>query len=289
MTSGGRLPDFLVIGAMKAGTTTLYRHLCSHPDVFMPRLKEPDFFVAEKNWRRGLDWYRGLFGGAGAAELVGEASTSYSKYPEFTGVPGRIHETVPEARIIYLLRDPVDRMVSMYNHMLIYRQEHQPIERALLENPIYLDSSRYGLQLRRFLAFFGREQIHVSFSDDLFDDPVRATSDIARFLGLAPEALAVESDFREYETDERRVFSRWRAVGRRLPLYAGLRDVLPPRVAARARRIGTRDLPGDRPGLSGVARQTLLEQLRTDLAELRGHVGELPAAWNLPADRITGD
>src|SRR6266568_6603804 len=94
----GRLPNFFVIGAMKAGTTSLYEYLFAHPNVFLPtETKEPAFFA--RNWRRGEGWYRSLFAGAGDAVAVGEASTSYTKYPTITTVPDRMASVVPEARL----------------------------------------------------------------------------------------------------------------------------------------------------------------------------------------------
>ena len=112
-----RLPSFLVIGAMKAGTTSLYHYLHAHPQVFMPSIKELDFFVAGGNWGRGLHWYQKQFAGAGpGAVAVGEASTMYTKYPSVDGVPERIAAHLPEVRLVYVVRDPIDRIRSHYRH-----------------------------------------------------------------------------------------------------------------------------------------------------------------------------
>src|SRR5207244_8421308 len=83
------LPTFLVIGAMKSGTTSLYRYLQAHPDVFMSEQKELNYFTqgANQNWEKGLAWYQAQFEQAGKARAVGEASTNYTKYPQFQGVP----------------------------------------------------------------------------------------------------------------------------------------------------------------------------------------------------------
>jgi hypothetical protein len=89
------LPSFLIIGAMKAGTTSLYHYLKSHPQIHMSRIKELDFFVTELNWGRGLDWYSQQFSGIGTNVLAaGEASTNYTKYPRYKGVPERISMTL---------------------------------------------------------------------------------------------------------------------------------------------------------------------------------------------------
>ncbi|MBC7173545.1 MAG: sulfotransferase domain-containing protein, partial [Polyangiaceae bacterium] len=100
-SSPGRLPDFLIIGAAKSGTTTLFRYLINHSRVFDLAEKEPCFFDAEVNWGRGLDWYRNLFVGARDDQLCGEASTNYTRYPQVPGVPERIKRVVPDAKLIY--------------------------------------------------------------------------------------------------------------------------------------------------------------------------------------------
>src|SRR2546425_12046 len=105
-------PTFLVIGAMRAGTTTLWHQLRSHPEVHMPALKEPGFFAAEHNWHRGLGWYQRLFENARGASAVGEASTCYSDAVNSPGVPQRLAKVLPDVRLIYLLRHPVDRLLS---------------------------------------------------------------------------------------------------------------------------------------------------------------------------------
>lgn len=108
------LPNFLIIGARKAGTTSMYYYLQAHPQVYMSPEKELKFFVPEKNWTRGVAWYEQYFDEAGDAIAIGEASPSYTRYPRSRGIPALIAEVLPKARLIYLVRHPVDRMVSHY-------------------------------------------------------------------------------------------------------------------------------------------------------------------------------
>ena len=115
------LPTFVVIGAMKAGTVSLRHYLDEHPDVFLGRggrFGEPNFFVAEYNWPRGRDWYESLFDGAGGAAAIGECSPCYTWAHAFRGVPERMAQVVPEARLVYVVRDPIARMQSMYMHQV---------------------------------------------------------------------------------------------------------------------------------------------------------------------------
>ena len=119
------LPTFLIIGTMKGGTTSLHRYLRQHPDVFMPEQKELNFFLdeyagrpidppEERNWSRGLTWYERQFAGAEDERAVGEASANYTRYPTYPGVAERIAKIVPEMKLIYLMRNPIDRVLSHY-------------------------------------------------------------------------------------------------------------------------------------------------------------------------------
>ena len=152
-------PTFVVIGAMKAGTVSLRHHLDEHPDVFLGQggagrggtFGEPNFFIAEDNWPRGRSWYESLFDGAGPAVAVGECSPCYTWAHAFRGVPERMAQLVPEAQLVYMVRDPIARMQSMYMHQVSAGRERRRAEAALLDDR-YLGPSRYGFQLAAFLG-----------------------------------------------------------------------------------------------------------------------------------------
>src|SRR3972149_2256199 len=148
------LPNFLVIGAPKAGTTSLYHYLRLHPQVFMPATKELSFFVEQNNWPRGRAWYEEQFSGAVDAAAIGEASPRYTMYPQYAGVPARIADLLPDIRLIYLVRHPIERMRSHYLDHVIYGAEKAPIEKALLDNPLYLNASRYDLQIEQYMPHY---------------------------------------------------------------------------------------------------------------------------------------
>jgi Sulfotransferase domain len=178
------LPTFLLIGAMKSGTTTLWWYLARHPDVFMTTLKEPNFF--NDHWHRGLGWYERLFASAGGARARGEASVRYTSFPNDPECPGRIASVLPDVRLLFLVRDPVDRIRSHYLHEVAALRERRPLERALRENPIYLDRSRYAMQLERYLEHFPREQLLVVRAEDLFRVPSEVLPRVYGFLGVDP-------------------------------------------------------------------------------------------------------
>ena len=153
-----RLPNFLVIGAMKAGTTSLWHYLRTHPQVFMPDVKEV-MLRSSAQLGRGVAWYESQFQGATDGQTaLGEASTSYTKFPVVRDVPARIASILPDVRLLYVLRNPIERMQSHYLYALSRGKERLPIERAFAEDPTYLDISRYGFQLEQYASYFSPQQ-----------------------------------------------------------------------------------------------------------------------------------
>jgi hypothetical protein len=148
------LPTFIVIGAMKSGTTSLYYYLSEHPEIGMSSQKETDFFIAENNYERGLTWYESLFDGSSKAR--GEASPNYTKGHLFPGVPARMSDVVPEAKLIYLARDPIERLVSHYAGSRAAGREDRALPEALadLDDCNYVQTSRYHRQREPYLAHY---------------------------------------------------------------------------------------------------------------------------------------
>ncbi|MEM1329468.1 MAG: sulfotransferase domain-containing protein [Planctomycetota bacterium] len=187
-SSGGRLPDFLIVGACKAGTTTLWMYLREHPSVHLLEPKEPDFFSKDDLFVKGLDWYRSLFASAPEHAVCGEASTTYSRYPHFGDVPGRIHDALPDVKLIYMLREPVSRAHSHYCHRMRFAEPCGFAE-AIERDAMFVDCSMYMTQIERFLARFPRNQLLPVLLDDLKADPAATLERVQRFLGLEPRDL----------------------------------------------------------------------------------------------------
>jgi hypothetical protein len=206
--ASGRLPNFLLIGAMKAGTTSLYHYLQGHPQVFVPQYKAPEYFVAESNFRRGIDWYRKQFAGAGPAALaVGEASNAYAKYPKFDGVPQRIANCIPDVRLVYIVRDPIARIRSHYQTRVAEGTERLPFDEAIFTNAIYLNYSRYALQIDRYLECFRREQMIVITAEDLRLQRAVTVRAVYEFLGVDPTFSPGDLEREFYQTKDRAVHS----------------------------------------------------------------------------------
>ena len=152
----------------------------------MPAHKEPNFFVAEYNWDRGLAWYKRLFQLGNSAQAVGEASPRYTMYPIHTGVPQRIASTLSQPKLIYLVRDPIERMVSHYLHLVAKGTIRESFEETVRNDPWYLTTSRYGLQLSSYLDHFPPEQILVVVSEQLRDNRQETLAHVFDFLGVPP-------------------------------------------------------------------------------------------------------
>ncbi len=197
------LPTFLVIGAAKAATTSLFEYVRTHPAVYMPERKELSFFVAELNWRRGLEWYSAQLAAGGCAAAVGEASPTYAWWPSFSGVPQRMSAVVPDVRLIYLVRHPLERMRSMYLHAVALGRERRSASRAFLETPDYLECSRYATQLERYLDHFDRDRLLVLLAEDLRRDRGATLRRVFEFIGVDSRWRPPNIEEEAYETRER--------------------------------------------------------------------------------------
>jgi hypothetical protein len=259
------LPTFLLIGAKKSGTTTLYWYLAEHPDVFLPALKEPNFF--NDHWHRGVGWYERLFAPAGSALARGEASVRYTSFPEDAECPRRIASLVPQAKLLFLARDPIDRIRSHYLHELAALRERRPLEQALRENPAYLAQSRYAMQLQRYLDYFPREQLLVLRAEELFRAPLATLPRVYEFLGVDPAWRPAGPPRRDNETARRFQLPALVRRGVTLASEAGVYRFVP-RGAKEAIRVITqrrsRVMPDIRvpPSLATDLRAELAEELR---------------------------
>jgi hypothetical protein len=285
------LPTFFIIGAQKAGTSSLYRYVRGHPQVFMPESKEPDYFVEERNWDRGRDWYEGLFAAAGDAIAVGEASTSYAMYPTYLGVPGRIAALIPNARFVYLLRHPIERMRSEYIHYrnlrdeavrrLKIERERRPIEAALRSQPHYLNHSRYALQLDQYLSHFEREQILLITTEELKRNRSATVRRVFDFLGVDTDWIPLEMGQEFNRTAGARGPTAVLAAVRLIPGSRLVARVIPRSVKGAAkRRVLTKPVSED-VSLPDGLRRDLEHLLRDDVRQLRTYMPSGFSGWGI--------
>ena len=269
----GALPNLVVIGGLKCGTTSLHHYLNLHPEIGMSRPKELNFFVAELNWPLGGDWYASHFDAA--RRVRGESSPHYTNRPRFDGVAARIAETAPEARLIYMVRDPIDRMLSHYLHNIGGGYDDRPLEQALSDpDTAYVDRGRYFFQLEPYLEHFDAERIELVAREELKRDRAATLRRVFAFLGVDEDFDSPEFE-REWETGTAKNSGRFKAMDRavRLP---GLRtldrnfDRLPERLRWAVERV-VHDPGGGaapKPDLPGDLRARLVERYRPDVEQL---------------------
>lgn len=282
------LPNFIVIGAMKAGTTSLYHYLRQHPQVFMAPEKEPHFFTEEHNWHRGRAWYEALFEGADAALAVGEASTGYSKFPIYLDVPARMAKILPEARLIYLMRDPIDRIQSHYLHRTAIREDHHLLQpedrsfrRAVTSDPSYVSFSMYATQIEQYLAFFPREQMLLLTAEELRHARRPTLRTVFRFLGIDPDYVGTEQQHEFKRTDGRTMRKPLARRVRRLPGYERLGRWAPRSLRALHYRISTAPATKDQAPLPLDLRAHLEDLLREDVRRLRAYMPADFSGWGI--------
>jgi hypothetical protein len=183
-------PNFLIIGAKKACTTTLYKLLLTHPKVWMPAQKEPAYFAsASFGSRDAADAYFGLFAASSRSAIaIGEASTAYTTLPHNGPTPHRIRQVLGQPKLIYLMRDPVDRVVSNYRHWVARKPTvaAPSLTEALRQSSILIDTSRYAFQLQQYFDVFERESICVLLAEELIRSPHEILGQVQSFLALPP-------------------------------------------------------------------------------------------------------
>ena len=188
--------DFLVIGAEKAGTTSLFRYIQKHPQLYLPYQKEINFFADENRFTNGTPWYLSTyFSGADEHKLWGEVSPQYMGY---TCVPARIKAAFPEVKLVAILRNPIDRCYSHYRMAARRGTESRPFAEAISDrlnyhpdlpetggrddSPYLLNFSLYGETLGRYLQYFDESQILILFQENLLEDPGAVLAELFSFL-----------------------------------------------------------------------------------------------------------
>lgn len=183
-------PDFLIVGAMKAGTTTLYRDLTLHPDIYMSEEKEPEVLIRQGDKAAQAGDYLNLFKAAPAGKMLGEASTGYTKRPDHEYIAQRAFDLCgPTLKVIYLTRDPVARTISQYKHAFSHGETDLSLIEAVRREPRFIHYSRYDWQIAPWLALFGANVATYRF-ENYIDNRETVTKDVIAFLGLDPASLA---------------------------------------------------------------------------------------------------
>jgi hypothetical protein len=280
----GYLPNLLIVGAAKAGTSSLHAYLDEHPSIAMSKRKELELFNRPDDWRELLDRYRTNF--YVRAPVRGESSPAYSMDPRFGDVPARIHEVIPGAKIIYLVRDPIPRALAHYVEWRFLRVEQRPFEQAFadLDRPSnhYVMSSRYAHQLGRYRERFPDEQILVLDQRDLLKRRRDTLRRVFRFLGV-DEDYSTPRFEREHNVGQQKMqlnrFGWWLAERQAYLPALRIAAALPAPVGRGGLRLIGTDIPRPEPDEATLAR--LRDVLRADVEWLRSYTGEPYDHWSV--------
>jgi len=242
------VPTFVLIGATNAGTSTLHGWLKEHDQVCMSPREGLDFFLESGTWDRGIGWYGLRFAACNWDQARGEASPNYANTHLDPGIPERMHSVIPDAQLIYLVREPIERMRSMYRQLVIDGTETRSFPEAATEDPHYRESSRYISRIGAFLKKYSKKQLLVITTERLAADPQATLADIYGHIGVPDAELSTQAAHRGVTADQRleSTASRrlkanptyWRALNRSWRL-----SNLHERVFTRQARIPSTQLP----------------------------------------------
>lgn len=265
------LPNFLIIGAPRAGTTWAAKNMMDHPQIFMPRIKEVHFFDA--NYEKGMDYYEAFFSDAKDQIAVGEATPEYLYIPE---VAARIHQHLPNAKLIVSLRNPVERLYSRYwNSKAKYVSNRDlSFEEKIKQKPLFIGEGFYYDHLTRYYRLYPREQILVLLYDDLEKDPHGFLSEIYKFLGVDPEFT---SDYQEIKINSA---AAKKYVGKSQLLWNIHRGLMRVRLFSLARMVEDMNR-NEYPPMHAETKRWLVEEVYKDKnRQLEELIGRDLTAWN---------
>jgi Sulfotransferase domain len=276
----GALPNLLIIGAAKCGTTSLHNYLNAHPEISMSDIKELDFFVGDGAWDQGVDWYKANFDPTSA--IRGESSTSYTRGRHTKDTVDRIKSVLSEVKLIYIVRDPIDRIRSDYHQHRTTGVERRSLAEALADpENLYTQASMYGSQLTPYFDHFGADRILVETQERFLSERLACLGRIFRFLGVDDQVDLPEFD-RTWERSEGKGWGyalgcRLRERGIRLPRTLRW----PAQRLQRSWLLGGASTSARPPEIDEGLRTTLLVCLEPEMAKLRKLTGMSFDEWSL--------
>ncbi|MFV1985285.1 MAG: sulfotransferase [Thiohalomonadales bacterium] len=205
-----KLPHFIIIGAMKSATSTLQDQLIQQPGIFMCDPKEPNFFSDDEQYSKGMKWYKDLFYKSPENFLLGEASTHYTKLPTYPETVNRINKDLSDTRFIYVMRHPIDRLISHYIHEWSMGNYKCDINVAIKQYPELVNYSRYAMQLEPYFDNFGRNKVLPVFFDRLINHSQSELERVCNFITYKSRPIWHE-DLTAKNVSNKRI--------RRFPLY----------------------------------------------------------------------
>ncbi|MEN0019918.1 MAG: sulfotransferase [Planctomycetota bacterium] len=286
-----RYPDFLIIGVMKCGTTTLFRDLELSDRIFMPRDKEPSSLALPRiRTAAGARRYTSLFARATSDQLCGEASTAYTKRPTYEGVPQTCRELLPEhAKFICMLRHPIKRIISHHNHEHTWDRMGPSIDEAVREHPELIAYSSYAMQLQPWLETFGDDRVMVVKFEDYIADRHAQADRLCEFLGVPAVSHLINLDAVHNSADTRSIPAPLATKFRNGPIYQRfVKHLLPYAAVNKMRHLWARPKPPRPAPPTQDTVDYLIEQLQPDIDRLPELLGPTAPTWDLEAAPTSG-
>ncbi|HET7485292.1 MAG TPA: sulfotransferase [Solirubrobacterales bacterium] len=279
------LPNLIIIGGLKCGTTSIHHYLGLHPEIQMSKPKELNFFAAELNWDLGLDWYASRFDDR--FEVRGESSPHYTNLPRFGGVPARIREHCPDARLLYMVRDPIKRILSHWVHATGAGYETGDLVEILSRpDTSYMNRSKYWMQLQPYLEHFDRSQIEIIAQEELQAQREETMRKAFRFAGV-DESFTSEQFDRQWEKSSAKQSDKYQLMEKLIKL-PGFRsfdrnfDRLPESMRWLVEKVvhDPEKPPAPKPKLPDDLFETVRGRFGEDVAELQRFAGREFASWH---------
>jgi len=280
-----QLPNLIIVGGLKCGTTSIHHYLGLHPEIQMSKPKELNFFVRELNWDLGLDWYASRFDSRFAVR--GESSPHYTNLPRFDGAAERIREHCPDARLLYMVRDPIKRILSHWVHASGAGYETREMIPTLSEpDSSYINRSKYWMQLQPYLERFDRSQIEVITQEELQTEREETMRRAFAFAGVE-ETFTSEQFDREWEKSSAKQGDKYQFMEKLIKL-PGFRsfdrnfDRLPESMRWLVEKVvhDPEKPPAAKPVLPDDLFETIRGHFGEDVAELQRFAGREFAGWH---------
>ena len=277
-------PNLLVIGAMKASTSLLFELIKKHPDSCMSSTKELSFFDADRSdadWAKYLENFRGC---PSDSRIIGEASPSYTLAPSGKDVPQRIRRWLGQPKLVYILRDPFERLVSHHLHGCVAGNWNQmePFLESIDKHPVLLCTSHYAMILRRFTDEFGPDSVHIAIAERLHREPAEELAKLASYLQVDFPADWARPIERFNSNDQLRRAKVLNEMKQRHPRLGKFVYSLPRPISNPLRRLAVRVANPAKPNhlpISVDGRRAVLERIEDDLRELRVLLGSRIDPW----------
>lgn len=275
-------PNFLVIGAPKAATTSLCHQLGQHPEVFFSKPKETFFFCYDEVYeKKGWAWFESLFDGAEGYKAIGEGSTINANLGTYPNALPRIVEHLPDAKIIYIVREPIQRMESYWIELHSQGTITIPFNQAVREDPQLIDTSLYWKQLSAYREHFADDKIQILFFNDFKHDANAVLEKCFRFIGVDPTVKIEGADQPRYVSEGKRSDLALTNLMRKcVPGFYSIRDAMPKPIREGAKKLLKKPIEG-RPEWDPATLAWAVQQIEEDTAAFLAHCGKPADYWDL--------